>query len=208
MRVLVACEYSGRVRDAFIRKGHNAISCDFEPSDSDFGPHWQCDALKAIHSWHWDLLIAHPPCTYLKNAGARWFYHPDDRLLPAADRRPHPEYPDRWQQRDEAIEFFKALQNAPIEKKCIENSLMSKYGTDRLGQFTQRVQPWQFGENYTKGACLWLTNLPPLVATHTLDDYSEPPVAACHSESPGADRWKRRSVTYQSIANAMATQWG
>lgn len=209
MRVLVACEYSGRVRDAFTAKGHDAWSCDLEPCDKGSVRHYQQDVRPLLEPpYTWDLLIAHPPCTYLTNAGARWFFHPEDRDLPAMDRRPHPKYPDRWAHRDAAIDFFQLLQRANVDKICIENSLMSRYATSYVGKMTQRVQPWQFGENYTKGACLWLDNLPPLVATHTADDYPCAPKAACHSESPGPDRWKRRSTTYQSIATAMAEQWG
>ena len=207
---MVACEYSGRVRDAFIAKGHDAWSADLLPSESDVGHHYTGNALDLLERWQsWDLLIAHPPCTYLTNAGARWFKHPDiPKDQPPRRDMPHPDYPDRWDKRDEAIEFFKALQDCYVGMKCIENSQMSLYGQAVVGKMTQRVQPWMFGENFTKGACLWLDGLPPLVPTHTLSDYRKPPKAACHMESPGPDRWKRRSTTYKSIAAAMAEQWG
>jgi len=211
VRVLVACEYSGRVSAAFRERGHTAWSCDLEPTDGDEDWHWQGDAIRFARGHQWDLLIAHPPCTFLTNAGARWFYHPDDTALPKSVRRVHPDYPDRWRHRDEAVEFFRELQALPIQRKCIENSLMSRYGTERVGKMTQRVQPWMFGEPFTKGACLWLEDLPLLVPTHTMDHWEQTNTAltaACHMESPGPDRWKRRSTTYQSIATAMAEQWG
>lgn len=197
MRVLVACEYSGRVRDAFIARGHDAMSCDLLPTDK-VGPHYQGNVFDVLDDG-WDLLIAHPPCTFLTLAGARWFYDPADKS------KPHPQYPNRWKDRDEAIEFFLKLKNAPIKKKCIENSQPLGYVTKRVGIYTQKVQPWWFGEPYTKGACLWLEGLPKLVRTH---DKPEKIIAACHHASPGPDRWKERSTTYKSIAAAMAEQWG
>lgn len=224
MKVLVACEYSGRVRDAFIAKGHFAISCDLLPTESP-GPHYQGDVFDLIYPakgkridfdngyggfgalfpgdgcnpFGFDLLIAHPPCTFLTLAGARWFYDPSDKS------KPHPDYPNRWEDRDKAIEFFLKLKNAPIKKKCIENSQPLGYVVDRVGKYTQKVQPWMFGEPYTKGACLWLDGLPELIATH---EKPENIIAACHHASPGPERWKERSTTYRSIANAMAEQWG
>src|SRR5690606_5277640 len=162
------------------------------------GPHYQGDVLDIIDDG-FDLLIAHPPCTYLTLAGARWFYDPKDKS------KPHPKYPNRWQDREEAIEFFLQLKNSSIPKICIENSQPLGYVTERVGGYTQKVQPWMFGEPYTKGACLWLKNLPELIPTH---DKPKNIIAKCHNESPGKDRWKRRSTTYPCIANAMAEQWG
>jgi hypothetical protein len=197
LNILVACEYSGRVRRAFEAKGHDVISADFEPAEDSSTRHYQGDVFD-LNLTQFDLMIAHPPCTFLTLAGARWFYDPEDKS------KPHPDYPDRWQDRDKAIKFFLELKNAPIEKKCIENSQPLGYVMDRVGRYTQKVQPWMFGEPYTKGACLWLEGLPELIATHNKPEKVE---AACHHASPGPDRWKERSRTYQSIADSMAKQW-
>lgn len=197
MKVLVACEYSGRVRDAFIAKGHDAMSCDLLPTDSS-GPHYQ-GSIFDLDLSGFDLLIAHPPCTYLTLAGARWFYDPDDKS------KPHPKYPNRWQDRLDAIEFFKKLQAAPVKKKAIENSQPLGYVMDRIGRYTQKVQPWMFGSKFTKGVCLWLEGLEPLQPTHNKPEII---IAKCHKETPGPDRWKKRSTTDLFIASAMAEQWG
>jgi len=190
MRVLIACEYSGTVRDAFIARGHDAISCDLLPTDKP-GPHHQGSVLDILDDG-FDLMIAHPPCTYLCLSGARWFY--DDR------------YPNRMHDFQQAVDFFKALQTADIDKICIENSQPMGRTIQQVGRYTQVVQPWWWGELFTKGAYLWLQNLRKLVGTV----YEKPDnvVATCHNEAPGPERGKKRSVTYQSIANAMAEQWG
>lgn len=209
MRVLVACEYSGRVRNAFRKLGHDAWSCDLEPSDDNSPYHYHGDVQNFLWDGDWDLLIGHPPCTYLTNAGARWFKHPDiPKDHPPRRDMPHPQYPNRWHDRDDAIDFFLLLADCPIPKKCLENSKPSRYAMGRVGRYDQVVHPWHFGENYSKGACLWLQGLDPLVATHTREDYDEPPQQKCWTEAPGPDRWKRRSTTYQSVADAMAEQWG
>lgn len=198
MRVLVACEYSGRIRDAFLKKGHYAMSCDLLPSDSkNSGDHYQGDVTKILDH-DWDLMIAHPPCTYLTNAGV-CHLHKD---------------PDRWALLDEGAAFFKLLLEAPISKKCIENPIMHKYAKERIGgvKQSQVVQPWMFGHMEQKATCLWLTNLPLLQPTNIVkEEMMKLPKnqrERLHYLPPSPDRWKLRSTTYQGIADAMASQWG
>lgn len=183
MKVLVACEYSGRVRDAFIRMGHDAISCDLLPTDS-HGPHYQGDVLDIINDG-WDLMIAHPPCDHLAVSGARWFKEKQ------ADGR-----------QQAAIDFFMKLVNADIPKIAIENpiSIMST----RYRKPDQIIQPWMFGHGETKATCLWLKNLPKLVPTNIVDGRE----ARIHKLPPSPERWKLRSTTYLGVAEAMAQQWG
>jgi hypothetical protein len=196
MRVLIACEFSGIVRDAFIARGHEAKSVDMLPTERP-GPHYQGDILDFIDSTYgyWDLMIAHPPCTYLTNAGVRWLYGgkgttPDE---------------ERWKKMEDAAEFFRQLLLAPIDKIAVENPVMHKYAIGTIGRKQdQIVQPWQFGHPETKGTGFWLKNLPKLEPTNIVEG-RKPRV---HYESPGPDRWKRRSITYTGIAEAMANQWG
>lgn len=196
MRVLVSCEYSGRVRDAFIAKGHDAMSCDLLPTDAP-GPHYQGDVFDLDLS-QFDLMIAHPPCTYLTNSGVTWL-HRD---------------PDRWAKLDEGAAFFKALLEAPVERIAIENPIMHKYAKERIGgvKQSQVVQPWMFGHTEQKATCLWLKNLPLLKETKNVkSEMMELPKRErerLHYLPPSADRWKLRSTTYQGIADAMAEQWG
>ena len=196
MRVLVACEYSGRVRDAFIARGHNAMSADILPTDVD-GPHYQGDVLDIIGDG-WDLMVAHPPCTYLTNAGVTWL-HRD---------------PDRWAKLDEGAAFFKALLNAPIPRIAIENPIMHKYAKERIGcgKQSQVIQPWMFGHMEQKATCLWLRNLLPLVPTQNVKSemmaLPDNQRQRLHYLPPSPDRWKQRSTTFHGIANAMAEQWG
>ena len=196
MRVLVACEYSGRVRDAFIRRGHDAMSCDILPTDSP-GPHYQGD-VQDILGDGWDLMVAHPPCTYLTNSGVTWL-HKD---------------PTRWAKLDDGAAFFKALLDAPIERIAVENPIMHKYAKERIGgvKQTQVVQPWMFGHTEQKATCLWLKNLPPLVPTNNVKaemlQLPDNERQRLHYLPPSADRWKLRSTTYMGIAEAMADQWG
>ena len=196
MRVLVACEYSGRVRDAFIRRGHDAMSCDILPTDSP-GPHYQGD-VQDILGDNWDLMVAHPPCTYMTNSGVTWL-HKD---------------PTRWAKLDDAAAFFKMLLDAPIEKIAVENPIMHKYAKERIGgvKQTQVVQPWMFGHTEQKATCLWLKNLPPLVPTNDVKaemlQLPDNERQRLHYLPPSADRWKLRSTTYMGIAEAMADQWG
>jgi hypothetical protein len=187
MKVLVACEYSGRVRDAFIKLGHEAMSCDLLPTDSD-GPHYQGDVFDVIdHGW--DLMIAHPPCTYLCNSGVCWL-HKDA---------------ERWEKMRGGAMFFKRLLESKIPRIAIENPIMHKYAKEIIGvNQTQVIQPWQFGHGETKATCLWLKGLKPLTPTKIVEGR----VQRLHLLPPSKDRWKIRSTTYQGIADAMAAQWG
>lgn len=181
MKVLVACEYSGTVRDAFIAKGHDAMSCDLLPTDAP-GPHYQGDVSDILGDG-WDLMIAHPPCTHLAVSGARWFKN-------------------KKLEQGEAIDFFMKLLLAPIPKICVENpiSIMSTC----WGKPNQIIQPWQFGHGETKATCLWLMGLPMLTPTNIVEGRE----ARVHKLPPSPDRWKLRSTTYKGIAAAMADQWG
>ncbi len=181
MKVLVACEYSGRVRDAFIALGHEAVSCDLLPSESD-GPHHQGDVTEILH-FGWDLMIAHPPCTHLAVSGSRWFK-------------------DKVREQAEALVFVQTLLDAPIPRIALENPI-SVIST-RIRKPDQIIQPWMFGHGETKATCLWLKNLPKLEPTDVVIGRE----ARVHRMSPGPNRWKDRSRTYQGVANAMAQQWG
>lgn len=192
VRVLVACEYSGRVRDAFLAKGHDALSCDMEPTESE-GPHHQGDVTELLNDG-WDLMVAHPPCTYLCNSGVRWLYGgKGDRIDP-----------DRWGKMVEGIEFFLKLAKAPIPLIAIENPIPHQFARQAIGRPFQVIQPWMFGDGETKATGLWLKGLMPLRPW----DEVEGRTPAVHREPPGPDRWKNRSRTYKGIANAMADQWG
>lgn len=202
MNVLVACEYSGKVRDAFIARGHNAVSCDLLPSDSNFGHHYQGGVFDIINDG-WDLMIAHPPCTYLTNAGVTWLYHRGDKSKNV----------QRWEQMKEGAEFFKNLLNAPIPRICVENPIMHKYAKEIIGQTqSQVIQPWMFGHKEQKATCLWLKGLPLLKPTNNVKEemmkLSNRERQRLHYLPPSEDRWKIRSTTYQGIAEAMAQQWG
>lgn len=196
MKVLVACEYSGRVRDAFIKQGHDAMSCDLLPTDSP-GPHYQGDVFDVINNG-WDLMIAHPPCTYLTNSGV-CHLHKDTA---------------RWPKLFEGAAFFKSLLDAPIPKIAIENPIMHKYARQLVGgvKQTQVIQPWMFGHTEQKATCLWLKGLPMLTETNNVKaEMLKLPKSErerLHYLPPSADRWKIRSTTYQGIADAMAMQWG
>lgn len=184
MRVLVACEFSGVVREAFRARGHYAVSCDLLPAEDGSRFHYQRDVLDLLdYDTFWDLMIAHPPCTHLAVSGARWFK-------------------DKRDDQDAALEFVRDLMDAPISRICIENpvSIISS----RIRKPDQIIQPWMFGHGETKATCLWLKGLPKLVPTNVVSG-REPRV---HKMPPGPDRWKERSRTYQGIAEAMAEQWG
>jgi hypothetical protein len=182
MRILVACEYSGRVRDAFIAKGLDAMSCDLLPTDAP-GPHYQGDVFDVIGGG-WDLMIAHPPCTHLAVSGARHF---------AAKQASGVQ--------QEALAFVRRLLGAPIKRIALENpiSIISSH----IRKPDQIIQPWQFGHGETKATCLWLKGLPKLMPTNIVAGRE----AKVHRMSPSAERWKLRSTTYQGIADAMADQW-
>ena len=201
MRVLVACEYSGVVRESFRRRGHDAWSCDLIESEDNSPYHIVGDVTEIIND-NWDLMIAHPPCTYLTVAGARWFYHPDDKHLQYEDRRPHPKYPDRRKQQEDALSFVQTLMNAPIPHIAIENPI--SVISSRIRRPNQIIQPWQFGHGETKSTCLWLKNLPTLTPTHIVEGREN----RIHMMPPSKDRWKERSRTFYGIGDAMGEQWG
>lgn len=206
MRVLIACEYSGRVRDAFARRGHTAVSCDLRRTEAPTGWHVQGDVRKLLTK-RWDLMIAHPYCTFNCLSGIRWMYHPDDTHLAPELRRRHPAYPNRMRDFEEGAALFNALKEADIPRIAIENSQPHGLAMSRIGRYDQVVQPWMFGEPYTKGAYLWLKGLPKLVPSNSKTDYPEI-FADCHRMSPGPERERERSRTRPCIAEAMADQWG
>ena len=181
MRVLVACEFSGIVRDAFIQHGHDAISCDLLPTEKP-GPHWQGNVENLLGDG-FDLMIAHPPCTHLAVSGARWFK-------------------DKHDEQKEALAFVQTLLDAPIKRIALENpvSIIST----KIRKPDQIIQPWMFGRGETKATCLWLKNLPKLTPTDIVDGREN----RIHRMPPSKDRWMKRSMTYQGIADAMAQQWG
>jgi len=187
MRVLVACEFSGIVRDEFSRRGHDAWSCDLLDSEKT-GRHIKGDAIAAARSGSWDMLIFHAPCTRLCNSGVRWL----------AER-------DLWKQMEEAALFFRTLLETDVPHICGENPIPHRYAVALIGRkYDQIIQPWQFGHGETKATCLWLKNLPPLMPTDVVDGRRD----RVHMEPPGPERWKNRSRTYPGIARAMAEQWG
>lgn len=181
MRVLVACEYSGVVREAFKKKGHDAWSCDLLPSEIE-GNHYRKDVLDILDDG-WDLMIAHPPCTHLAVSGARWFK-------------------DKQKEQQEALGFVRTLLEAPIPRIALENPI--SIISSRIRKPDQIIQPWMFGHGETKATCLWLKGLPALTPTKIVEGRE----ARVHKMAPSPDRWKERSRTYQGIADAMASQWG
>lgn len=197
MRVLVACEFSGTVRNAFLARGHDAWSCDLLPSEDGSNRHITGDARDHLDDG-WDLLmVAHPPCTRLCNSGVRWLSKPPPGRTLA----------DMWAELDEGAALFSAFWNAPIERIAIENPVMHRHAKARIAnyvEFAQSVQPWQFGHGETKRTCFWLKNLPPLVPTHIVEGRT----ARVHLAPPSPDRWKERSRFFSGIASAMADQWG
>lgn len=194
MRVLIACEYSGTVREAFRKLGHDAWSCDLLPADDGSEFHFQGDVL-GILDQGWDLMVAHPPCTYLSNSGVHWLYREKER----------------WKELIAGACFFRKILNANIPKIAVENPIMHKYAKSIIGEDqTQLIQPWMFGDDASKATCLWLKNLSPLQPTNILikDKYSNQTPSGQNKLGPSGDRWKIRSKTYQGIADAMASQWG
>lgn len=196
MRVLVACECSGVVRDAFLRQGHDAVSCDLLPSEVD-GPHLIADALAAAYAFKWDLMIAHPPCTYLSRAGARWWNQPG-----------------REEKAVDAANFAMSLYECPIPMVCIENPIGQLNSRWRYPD--QMIEPWWFGHPYSKATCLWLKNLPILVATHICAEYTPLlPSNVGHGRRKGQSSHrghvhnaKDASRTFTGVGEAMADQWG
>lgn len=181
MRVLVACEFSGIVRDAFLRAGHDAMSCDLLPTETP-GPHYQRDVRELLHEG-WDLMIAHPPCTHLAVSGARWFV-------------------EKREEQAAALAFVRTLLDAPIPRIAVENPISVISSSIRRPD--QIIQPWQFGHGETKAICLWLKGITKLQPTSIVSGRE----ARVHRASPGPDRWKVRSRFYPGVATAMAAQWG
>ena len=207
MKVLVACEFSGIVRDAFIKRGHDALSCDLLPTESP-GPHYQGDVFDIIDSEKWDLMVAHPPCTYLANSGVCHLYNKDKSLNL-----------DRWEKMKEGANFFQRIWLCDIPKVCVENPIMHKYAKHEAGiaycydtkEFKQVIQPWMFGHPEQKATCLWRRGLPELKPTNNVKEemmlLPEKLRQKNHWMS-GKDRQKNRSRTYPGVAEAMAEQWG
>lgn len=198
MRVLVACEFSGAVRDAFRKLGHDAMSCDLLDTEAP-GPHYKGDVRDVLHDG-WDLMIAHPPCTYLSNAGARWLY-PKGKLNQ-----------ERYEKGLKAKDFFNLLLNAPISRICVENPKPSLIY--ELPKESQVIHPYYFGDPYSKRTHLWLKNLPPLSSTKVVEIVGYW-CGSFTSKNKGnkskmlvGKTWKERSKTFPGIANAMANQWG
>lgn len=195
MKILIACEFSGIVRDAFLKRGHDAISCDLLPSEKP-GPHYQGD-VRDILNKQWDMIIAHPDCTYITNSGCRWL---DTDIT-------------RWKKLFEACEFFRLFLNHPCKKIIIENPIPHKYGLTLIGKkYTQIIQPFMFGIPETKATCLWLKGVPKLIEIDNVKELMKTMPKSktnkVHYESPGLERWKNRSRTNYGIANAMGEQWG
>ena len=193
-RVLVACEYSGTVRDAFAAKGWDAWSCDFLPTDK-AGNHYQGDVLSVLDKG-WDLLIAHPTCTYLTNSGVCWLHRDASR----------------WAKLNDSAAFFLKMLNANVPHIAVENPIMHKYARNLIcADYSQIVQPWMFGHTESKATCLWLKNLPKLVETSNVKEkmmtLPKNQRQRLHYLPPSPTRWKERSKTYQGIAEAMAEQW-
>jgi hypothetical protein len=196
MKILVACEYSGRVRDAFIGGGHEAMSCDLLPTDAP-GPHYQGSVLDILNDG-WDLMIAHPPCTYLSVSGMHWTTRGlrDPKLT------------------EDALDFVNILLNAPIKKIALENPI--SIISSRIRKPNQIIQPYEYGHDASKKTCLWLKNLPPLMPTKIIEPkivgnkkiWGNQTASGQNKLAPSKDRWKIRSETYQGIAEAMAQQWG
>lgn len=206
MRVLVACEWSGTVREAFHARGHDAWSCDILPTEVP-GKHFQCDVLELLNGdWKWDLLIAHPPCTYLSNSGVRWLYQNDasGAVVPNTER---------WKAMYDGAWFFKQMLDAPVPMIAVENPIMHKYAVEVIGRGPdQYIQPYEHGHMETKKTGLWLKGLKPLVPSNNVKEemlkLSHKEYAKVHYTSPSADRGKIRGQTYEGIAKSMAEQWG
>lgn len=220
-RILVACEYSGVVRDAFAARGWDAWSCDLLESERSGAQHYVGDVRDMLEQ-DWDLMVAHPPCTFLSNSGAKHLYvdwtleqrvHYMEVLgEELTGRSPIPDI-ERWKNMQEAADFFNLLWNADVPHVAVENPVMHGHGIKRVnGRATQFVQPWMFGHLETKRTGFRLKNLPPLVPSdnvfETFKTLPKSETHKVHRMSPGPDRWKERSRTYQGIGDAMAEQWG
>ena len=206
MKVLIGCETSGVVREAFIDQGHDAWSCDVLPSDVPTNRHIQDDVLNVLRSDNWDMLmVAHPPCTRLCNSGVRWLSKPP----------PNKTLKQMWNELEDGAKLFSELLNADVPRIAVENPVMHKHAKQRIENyqpFSQSIQPWQFAtdddssDNVKKRTCLWLKNLPKLIPTGNVDGSTARD--ECHKAAPSKNRWKIRSKFYHGIARAMAIQWG
>lgn len=202
MRVLIGCEFSGIVRDAFLVRGHDAWSCDLLPTES-LGPHLRCDVFDVLDR-NWDLMIFHWPCTYLTRAQAGWFFN--------WPKKPKPDVlygPLRYEAMIRSARYFRRLLDAPVPYICGENPIPYKAARQIMGDYTQKIQPYQFGHAERKATCLWLKNLPPLQPVKIVSlPENKAEAQRLHRLSPSPDRWKERSRTFQGVADAMAGQWG
>jgi hypothetical protein len=196
MKVGILCEFSGIVRDAFIARGHDAISCDILRTDNP-GPHHVGDAIEFATSNSFDLIIAHPPCTYLANSGAKHLYKNCNKYDGINA--------ERWDAMEQASIFFRQILELNTPRLCVENPIIHCHAAERIGRRQdQIIQPWQFGHGETKATCLWLKGLPKLKPSNIVSGRTP----RVHYASPSPDRWKERSKTLSGIADAMAEQWG
>lgn len=199
-RVLIACEFSGTVRDEFSKIGWDAWSCDLLPSETP-GNHIQGDVLEIVGRG-WDLMIGHPPCTFILNSGCKHLYKDGKRWL--SDGTENPRCPERWANMVAGAKFFRALWDAPVNRVCLESPIMVGHAKAIIGiEQAQTVQPWQFGHGETKATCLWLRGLPPIQPTDIVPGREH----RIHKMRPGSSRSHERSRTYPGIAKAMAEQW-
>lgn len=199
LNVLIGCESSSVIKNEFLKLGHNAWSCDFLPAENPKN-HYQCDLLTVLDAQKWDLLVAHPSCQYLCNSGVSWLYkrNKDNKVTKQKDMT-------RWVDMVNGAKFFKKLLDCDIPRICLENPIPHKYALAHIGRkYDQIIQPWQYGHTETKATCLWLKGLPKLAPTSIVE-----PVNGCmvHKLSPGPDRWKIRSRTYDGIGKAIAKQF-
>lgn len=196
LEILIAGEYSGTFRDAFLALGHNAISCDLLPTERPDGPHYQGDVrdlLTGSKRRHFDLMVAHPSCTFLCNSGVRWLYNADGSRNE-----------ERWANMALGASFFRQMLDAPVEFIAVENPVMHRYAKELIGwDFEFSTQPWEHGHPEVKRTCWWLKNLPPVLPSNVVDG-RQPKV---HFASPGPDRWKERSRSYPGMAAACARTW-
>lgn len=206
MKILIACECSGTVRDAFLANGHDAYSCDLKPDVNMSNRHIRDDVRDVLKMEKWDLLmVAHPPCTRLCNSGVRWLSSPP----------PNRTKEEMWAELDEGAQLFSDMLNADVPRIAVENPVMHKHAKERIEgyfEFSQSIQPWQYGHTETKRTCLWLKNLPDLQETNNVYDemmlLPKKERNRIHSMGPSADRGAARSIFYTGIAKAMADQWG
>lgn len=198
MKILIACEESQTVCKAFRERGHEAYSCDTQPCSGGHPEwHFQADVIELLadHPEQWDMIIAHPPCTYLANSGVSWLHRTTGR----------------WEKMVKGAEFFKMIMDLPVEKIVVENPVIHKYAKAIIGRsYDQTIQPWQFGHDASKRTCLWLKGVQPLVPTEIIkkDKYANQTPSGQNKLGPSPERAKLRSKTYKNIAKAMAEQWG